>query len=345
MKYFQSIKAGKQKLILNGLVLLAIFGAGLAIGLTQGIQWQKYSAQSGHELRLGGFKYINPLLECEVAGNAFEFSELESMEDAVASLIKEKRKQRPATHVSVYFRNLNTGSWFGINEDELFAPASLLKIPTVIAALKITEQQPDFLSKQILYSGKEDFNLMENMKPEHQVAPGKSYTVDELIYRSIIYSDNNANSLLFSSISPYQIEQIYRELNVPLPLTNMPDNFMSVRQYGAFFRILYNASYLSKEMSEKALEYMSNTMFRKGIAAGVPATTVVVNKFGERITADQPDIRQLHDCGIVYYPNRPYLLCIMSRADDFSYLTDTIREISQIVYEEMDRQQSVVAVQ
>ena len=92
-------------------------------------------------------------------------------------------------------------------------------------------------------------------------------------------------------------------------------------------------------MSEKALSYMSEVDFKQGLVAGVPGGIAIAHKFGEKTVGASGEIKQLHDCGIVYYPNNPYLLCVMSRGDSFEYLDDTIREISHIVYEEVDRQQ------
>ena len=48
---------------------------------------------------------------------------------------------------------------------------------------------------------------------------------------------------------------------------------------------------------------------------------------------DDQNIRQLHDCGIIYYPNNTYLLCIMTRGKDFKQLESVIAGISKTVYE------------
>lgn len=45
-------------------------------------------------------------------------------------------------NLSVYFRNLTNGNWFGIEEKELFSPASLMKLPLLLAYYKLEEQQP-----------------------------------------------------------------------------------------------------------------------------------------------------------------------------------------------------------
>ena len=57
----------------------------------------------------------------------------------------EIEEKNPDIHLSVYFRNLNNGPWFGIRENEGFAPASLMKISILISYLKMSETDPNLL--------------------------------------------------------------------------------------------------------------------------------------------------------------------------------------------------------
>lgn len=332
---FAGLKA-RPRLTITGAALV-IFAAGLALGVAFGLHWRAESSHERREMRLGGYQFINPLLECEIAGDQIEFSELTPFKDKMTALVKKKIGDKTYTHVSVYFRDLNNGPWVGINEKEPFAPASLLKVPTMIAMLKEAEQKPGVLSEQVIYPGNADLNEMQAFKPAVRLEAGKSYTIDDLIFRAVAYSDNNANNLLFERIDKNILLRTYKDLGLSFPAV-VPENSMTVRQYASFFRILFNASYLSKEMSEKALAYLSRTTFRNGIVAGVPGDVAVAHKFGERVSVEDPGIKQLHDCGIVYYPGHPYLLCIMSRGDDFAALDDIIVDISRLVYEEIDSQ-------
>src|SRR5690606_549510 len=108
-------------------------------------------------------------------------------------------------------------------------------------------------------------------------------------------------------------------------------DILSVKDYSAFFRILYNATYLSKEMSEKALSIMARSDFDIGITAGVPNNIHVSNKFGERGFVNHYE-KQFHDCGIVYYPGSPYLLCVMTKGSNFETQIKIIAEVSALVY-------------
>jgi hypothetical protein len=88
-------------------------------------------------------------------------------------------------------------------------------------------------------------------------------------------------------------------------------------------------------MSEKALAYLARTDYRKGLVAGVPPTIAVAHKFGLR---RMNEMKQLHDCGIVYYPDHPYLLCVMTSGPVPDYLDTTIADISRFIFEAVDRQ-------
>ena len=103
-----------------------------------------------------------------------------------------------------------------------------------------------------------------------------------------------------------------------------------------FFRILFNSSYLSRESSEKALELLANTEYSDALVSGIPKDVTVAHKFGEAGTGNVE--RQLHDCGIVYFPNHPYLACIMTRGHNTETLRNSIQDISRFVYEKIDEQ-------
>lgn len=179
----------------------------------------------------------------------------------------------------------------------------------------------------------------QTFKPTVTMERGKAYTVDDLLYRAIVHSDNNAYFLLYGSIDQTVLHKVYTDLGLEVPKVRNREDYMSVIEYASFFRILYNASYLNKEFSEKALQYLSEVDFKQGLVGGLPSGTVVAHKFGEKVFGSTAEIKQLHNCGIVYYPTRPYLLCVMSRGDSFEYLDDTIRQISRMIYQEIDGQQ------
>lgn len=287
---------------------------------------QKYNL---NEVRAGGYKFISPLLECETNSDYYKLNGLDSLQNEVETFVQEEKDKGVVTDAAVYFRDLKNGPWFGVNEHAAFAPASLLKLPVMMAYYKKAESDPQLLKKKVDYEAKDPL-LDQNIAPTESLQKGKSYTIEDLIERMMIYSDNAALTMLEDNIDPAFIDKVTQDLGVETANVSSPLDFMSVKGYAGLFRILFNASYLEKDYSEKALEILSRSDFTKGLLAGVPRGVTVSHKFGERALSENSV--QLHDCGIVYYPSSPYLLCVMTRGTNMQNLEQFISNVSSITY-------------
>lgn len=293
---------------------------------------QKQSDLNQQEIRKSfDYKFINPLLECN---NNIANNNLSTLKHQIENIVRQQIDYKNISFASIYFRDLNNGPWFGINEKEYFTPASLVKVPVLITYYKKAEKNPEILKQNIINQIEADGVSIQNIKPTETMAPDQNYTIEDLINRMIIYSDNDAYNDLTKNIDGNEILQTYKDLDIDISqiFTNPNGNILTVRDYASFFRILYNASYLNKDMSEKALNLLSQTEYKQGLVAGIPNKIQVAHKFGERIYKDNNEV-QLHDCGIVYLPKKPYLLCIMTRSQDLNKATQTIKSISNKVFE------------
>jgi len=316
--------------------MLFVFSSGILLGWVIKSAWEKDEGRAAEKLEFheGQFEFVNPLLECQDRSGESS-RELVPFKTKLEELAESGMKSRAISSVSVYFRDLNNGPWFGINEKELFIPASLLKVPIMMAYLKEAQTDPQLLKKKITYSGENyQDNDREYIRAAVEAEFGKTYTVEDLLYLMIVYSDNNA-TLLLSNSGWAITKKVYDTMGLPLPSLVKDDYAIPVKTYASFFRILFNASYLNKEMSNMALDMLASVDFHRGLSAGVPAAIKVAHKFGEREVGDQ---KQFHDCGIVYYPNHPYLLCVMTRGADIEKLVPVVEDISRLTYEEVDRQ-------
>ena len=113
----------------------------------------------------GEYTYTNPLLECE-NNSTFAKQKYIPFENTILSRIeKEIEVPNPDLHLSVYFRNLNNGPWFGIRENEGFAPASLMKISILISYLKMSESDPALLRMVVPVTNGMD-GLKQTFEPE-----------------------------------------------------------------------------------------------------------------------------------------------------------------------------------
>lgn len=283
--------------------------------------------------------FTNPLLTC-IEQKQLDMRELKTFKGNVVNYIEQATKTQPDLHISYYFRDLNNGIWIGINEKELFTPASLMKVPVLMAVLKEAEQKPEMLGTKIQYL-KSNFVGVDE-ESGFPKTDGMYYTVEEYLQHMIVHSDNAATITLVKYIGMDKIEKVEKDLNLkPDKNANSNTNFVSVHRYAAVFRILYNAAYINKTMSEKALQLLTQTAFEGGIRAAVPAQYPVAHKYGERDIFDEQGNRkalQLHHFGIVYYTGKPYLIGIMTRGNDKALKEKVIRDLASITFKSVEEQ-------
>ena len=327
-------EAVKRQITAKRAGLVIVFIAGLFAGwMLRFLLPEELPAMKKLEKHTGQFLFINPLLECE-SGEQYLSRGLKLFKGRVVELVDKKISEGKAEKIAVYFRDLNNGPFFQINRDEYFFPGSLLKIPILMGYLRQAEFNPLIFEKKIRFDGA-SFGVVQHIRPPEELMPGGSYSVRELLYRMIAYSDNYSARMLVESDAFDLRIKIYSDLGIALPEENAGMFTMNIKDDASFFRVLFNASYLSKDMSNSALELMSQSAFRDGLVKGVPANVTVSHKFGER---DDGNVKQFHDCGIIYYPNYPYLLCVMTKGKDFDDLISVIEDVSKLTYEEVDSQ-------
>lgn len=320
-------------LIVSAIIITgAIFYSGFFLGQIH------QTDKRGKITRLGLNKYTNPILFCDISYEDEKFTELKPIKTAISKLANSQIKNGMASNISVYVRTLNSGRWIGINENEKFIPASLFKISVMMAYFKEAEINPKLLESKIKYDGRFD-KWVEKFGDEPTLKNGKWYTIDSLIEKMILRSDNAPLFILAENINQDIYNNLFTTLGISVP--NNPEeidkiNFLSTKDYALFFRALYNASYLSREMSEKAIALLSGADFPSGIVAGVPKDLTVAHKFGSRVLENNSTAsKQLHDCGIIYYKDHPYFLCVMTKGNDFDKLQKVIALISEETYKEI----------
>lgn len=300
----------------------------------------KFELHSHRRVALKGFRFTSPLLDVELPEGLKVNSEPIPFKYKIRSYVEQQINNGRLTDASVYYRDLMDGPWFGINEKREFDPASMMKVAVMIAWLKRAESDPKILRRTYVYDGKQDMTATQDIKPSHTILPDKAYTVDELLTFMLNYSDNNATSVLYNKLSATEINAVLNGMDI----TNNPHdnlNSITVHGYSGFFRILYNASYLNREMSEKALALLSLNDFSQGMVAGVPKGIAVASKFGEHDFSTGGGSKQLHEFGIVYHPKGHYILGVMTEGRDFAVQADFIREISRMVYAEVGASQTI----
>ncbi len=279
---------------------------------------------------------IRPLLLVETYNDE---GSLMSLKKNITTYIKKKQQENALISASVYIKSFNESpNHLEINSEELYDPASLMKVPMLIIYLKEIENNPSILKNKLFFkgNGKEYYDATIKDKT---ITPGKSYTVENLLYNMIVYSDNEAFWLLAAQSEGAAFEKLNSDFEIPINTDHKNrgekgENFIAnVNSISRFFRVLYNASYLEKKWSKFALNLLTKSTYKDGLLKGIDPSVKVAHKFGERF---EDGVAQLHEFGIVYLKNHnPYLIGVMTKGPDKTKLPGILSEISKMTYDEM----------
>lgn len=277
-------------------------------------------------IRVTGPALVHPLVMADLPE---ESRLLAPLKQRVQQCIDEAKAAQKATDISVYFRRLNDGAWFAINPHQTFNPASLIKVAFLVTFLKEAEVSPGLLDRKVHFD-KHNPASRQNIA-EMRLRENQDYSIRLLLDYMIRFSDNDATELLQSRLNHSIFSQVFTDLDIPAP-DFTKEYFITPTDMGKFFRVLYNGTYLTKAGSEFALQLLTTSTFKDGIITGASDPGIVVaHKFGERIIGNSA---QLHEFGIVYTGNQPYLIGIMTNGSNLQSLSGVLQTISRACHEQ-----------
>ncbi len=162
--------------------------------------------------------------------------------------------------------------------------ASLMKLPVVAGFYSLVEDG--------------EYNLDDELAGS---------TMGELAEIALSQSDNPAWESLENEIGEAKINSLMVEWG--MKDTSLIDNTTTAEDISLFFTKLYKGEILSDEYKEKMLADLTDTIYEDQIPAGVPEGIRVAHKVGYLD-------KLVSDAGIVYFPDNPYVLVVMSQNTD-----------------------------
>jgi beta-lactamase class A len=288
---------------------------------------------------------IQPILYVEIESKQL----LSPLKSKINDYLDSKKQAGAYTSASVYLKDIQAGVYININPDSLYDPASLMKVPLLMIYLKQAETNPQLLKKTFVFTQQAQNSTVALIKDKSLVV-GKSYTVQELLYHMIVYSDNESFWILYDHFGEDIFKELDKKLTIPanydiIHYSKTDKHFIAnVNSMAYYFMVLYNASYLTKTASKYALDILTKSTFKEGIAKGIDPNVLIAHKFGERTLSYYVGNKlenlqtEFHEFGIVYLKNRPYLLGVMTRGQQSNELQTIVSDISKMVYDDFKNQ-------
>lgn len=242
--------------------------------------------------------------------------------------LRKKLQERFATvsgKQSFYFEYLPDGTSIRIGADQQLTAASLIKVPLVMNLFRAAELGRINLDAPVTVTADELDNAYGDL---YKRGPGFTLTLRQAAQYALRDSDNTATRVIYNHVKDLlqYDEQSLARLDID---QNMEDGqaVINARSYSSVLKGLYFSAYLSNGHSQEILHYLSQSSATNRLVKKLPDGVQVAHKVGV-YNANWAE----SDCGIVYVPKRPYVLCIMvalpeEQADAF------IAQVSKDVYD------------
>lgn len=226
-----------------------------------------------------------------------------------------------------YFEYLPTGTTIGVNEKNEFHAASLFKVPVIMAYFRLKERLQIKNDPEVEIKPEDiddDFGTL------YQKGPGHKIKISEAIRLALEESDNTAARVVATNVQEKDFNDVYNGIDIEL-IADDEGAIMTTKNYSSILKSLYFSAVLSKDSSQEILKYLSQSNFNDKLTAGIPTDIKVSHKIGDFVDKKTGE-KAYMDCGIVYIPRRPYLLCMVSETEE-AIADERMSNLSKTIYE------------
>ncbi len=237
----------------------------------------------------------------------------------------EKALEGSQGNYSVVVKDLTNENTYSYNPQKVFQTASLYKLWTMAVIFQNIDQGK-LKREQVLSGNISELNeAFKIASEEAELNNGEiNLTLDEAVQRMITASENYPALLLtklvgISKIANFLKEESFIHSNVGQPPKT------SASDIASFYEKLYHHEFASKESSEEMLKILKKQQLNDRIPKYLPASLSIAHKTGELAGFK-------HDAGIIFTPDRDYVLVILSESNNPLQASERIALIAKNIY-------------
>lgn len=221
----------------------------------------------------------------------------------LVSELKKYLEEKPATY-GIYFKDLQAGKTFGINDCELFPQASCIKVAYVLYLYEKVAAGIYQLEQRLSYRADTDYSTGSGYL-QYFIKEGNRLTLRALAKIAITLSDNIAYRMIKRFVEPAEVIRYMKNLGGTFPRPDGED-YTTPRDMGCYLQGVLDFAYREPELGKMLLDDLTHPVWHFGLPGLLPDEIKVAHKEGDlEGTAN--------DVGIILPPDRPYLLAVLSK--------------------------------
>jgi beta-lactamase class A len=240
----------------------------------------------------------------------------------------------------VYVQDIRGGYGYGVNPDETFFGASVMKIPLMVTVFKKIDEgevslDHSFPTESGDWAGGAGWLQWEEA--------GTSHTVEDYLWMMMTQSDNVASNALLRLVGgPGHVNEVAGSLGAPNTFIYQKitseraavpslDNRTTPRDMATILDKVYTGHALSPDSSQKMIEIMYQNELQSSLKDGLPKDVEAAKKGGW--------LYKVYDeAGIVWHEDRSYVIAMFSKhgSEDVEVGKALLKGISKGIYKAQD---------
>ena len=228
-------------------------------------------------------------------------------------------------HLGFYYKNLTTGLEFGINENDAFLAASVIKFPLLLHVLTRAANCEISLDQKLTV---ENWEKMPSCGGLNQFTDAVEADILTLCRLMIVLSDNTATNKLFRFCGIDNCNTAFREMGLEKTVVRRLlfdaeasarglQNTICPQEMGRLLEQLYRHEFVSSAVSQQAMDVLLKQQIDHKLDGKLCGEVPIAHKTGE-------DDHLSNDVGIVF-AKQPFVICFAGHDTDVYHWEDLMR--------------------